>query len=144
MGTQKERTRGFQKGHVKYSAGSPPKIATPSPPPASAPAPPPLPINNTLRMTRNTIFIEPMQEKKAVAHPPKPNSFVFQDGFFVGLTSSVMTFLHDLNKTRRCSTRGCDGKMGVIAERRTGLGGSIELKISCRLHEIQLFPVRTL
>jgi len=56
---------------------------------------------------------------------------VLQDGYFVGLVSSVPEFLRKVNENARCATKSCRGQFVCVDQKQTGLGGGLVVKVAC-------------
>jgi len=88
---------------------------------------------------RPSVPVSPMvlrQRPEAIPHLGRSTyaeiqHHVLQDGFFIGVVSSVQSFLADLNQHVRCRTKNCRGSLVCVGQRQLGLGGGLEVKIAC-------------
>jgi len=56
---------------------------------------------------------------------------VIEEGYFIGMVSSIPRFLQDLNANSRCRTKHCRGHFVCTHQRQMGLGGGLEVRVAC-------------
>ena len=56
---------------------------------------------------------------------------VTSNGAFVGQTSQVQAFVHQVNATSSCATLGCTGLLKPNSVKLTGLGGAVNIDYDC-------------